>query len=70
MDTQRILIGINIEWCKHGDIIELILDLNSLTLTFIANDDKDKMIQCDVAEAEYRLALTMDEHSGAKFAFL
>ena len=58
-----------IEWYKEGDVLEIILDLDACSLTFIA-DYQDSAVHIKIIKSEYRLAITMDTHPGAKIALL
>ena len=41
--------------CVNGDIVEMTLDLDDLTLKYKVND-KDSGFLCNVEKAEYRMA--------------
>ena len=58
-------------WYKEGDVLKITLDMNALTLTFIVNDNQEDAASfSNIAKNEYRLALTLENHQGAKFRLL
>ena len=58
-------------WSDEGDTLDITLNMDAHTLQFMVNNDKDKtLIYSDIKPGEYRLALSIIDHEGAKFSFL
>merc|ERR1712154_461543 len=57
-------------FCEETDILEMILDLNNLTLQYIINGQDDGPQFTEIKQTKYRLACSMSNAKGTKFAIL